>query len=151
MTNTENNKRTTTSSSSSSRTTTVQNCQIIPDEQLIRNRAQLLRDKYSEVIGREMPLAQLRQLLLALISGTPWQYYDYALDETALAPAPSWRYTVAIVNRLTAQAVPVERLRDPKPKRQTGKIVEHQLYTQREYIHTEDAMDRMMAEYMGRR
>lgn len=146
----ENNKRTTTTTTTggSTGTTTVDNCQIMVDEQLIRNRAQLLREKYADTIGQEMTRALLRQLLLALIEGTPWQYYDYALDEAAYAPAPSWRYVMAIVNRLVNQAVPVERLRDPRSKRQSTKTVEHQNYTQRDYYHTEDAMDRMMAAFM---
>ena len=140
----ENNKRTSTTTRSSS-TTTVEFCQ--EKEMIVRNRAEQLRTKYSEVMGREMPPAVLRQLLLALLDGTPWQYYDYALDETVYAPAPSWRYVAAIVSRLTAQAVPVERIRDPKPRKQ-GKTVGHQDYTQREYVHTEDPMERMMREFM---
>lgn len=117
-------------------------------EQLLRNRAELLREKYSEVIGRDMPMAVLRQLLLSLLAGTPWEYYEYALEETALAPAPSWRYAMAIVNRLDTQAVPVDRIRDPKPRKR-GKTLEMQDYTQREYVHNEDPMDRMMAEFFS--
>ena len=121
------------------------------EQEVLRNRAELLREKYFEVIGRDMPMAVLRQLLLSLLAGTPWQYYDYALDETALAPAPSWRYAMAIVNRLDTQAVPIDQIREPRPKKR-GKILEHQDYTQREYTHSEDPMDRMMAEFLsGRR
>ena len=150
----QNNERmstTTTTSGGSSGTTTVENCQEMTEQEVLRNRAELLREKYFEVIGRDMPMAVLRQLLLSLLAGTPWQYYDYALDETALAPAPSWRYAMAIVNRLDAQAVPIDQIREPRPKKR-GKILEHQDYTQREYTHSDDPMDRMMAEFLsGRR
>lgn len=136
------------SSTSSSSTTTVVNCQDMADDQLLRNRVEILRGQYREAIGRDMPMAAMRQLLLALIGGTPWQYYEYALDETALAPAPSWRYALAIVNRLISQAVPVDRLRDPKPRKQ-GRVLPEQDYTQREYQHSEDPIDRMMADWFA--
>lgn len=136
------------STSSSSSTTTVEFCQDMADEQLLRNRVELLRGQYRETIGRDMPMSAMRQLLLALIGGTPWQYYEYALEETALAPAPSWRYAMAIVNRLITQAVPVDRLRDPKPRKQ-GRVLAEQDYTQREYHHSDDPVDRMMAEWFA--
>lgn len=142
------NNTTTTSSSTSSSTTTVQNCQQMADDAVLRNRCELLRMQYQEIIGQDMPFATLKQLLRALIGGTPWQYYEYALEEAALAPYPSWRYVMAIVNRLTAESVPVARIRDPKPRRK-GRLLRDQDYTQREYTHSDDALDRMMAEYIA--
>lgn len=133
------------SSSGSSGTTTVQFCHDM-EEEFLRNRVELLREQYAQTIGRDMPMAIMKQLLLAILGGTPWQYYEYALEEAALAPMPSWRYVMAIVNRLVNQAVPIDRLRDPKPKRQ-GRLLPEQDYTQREYHSTEDPLDRMMAEW----
>lgn len=145
------NYTTTTSSSSgssgSSSTTTVQFCHEL-EEEFLRNRVELLREQYLQTIGRDMPMAIMKQMLLAILGGTPWQYYQYALEEAALAPMPSWRYAIAIVNRLITQAVPVERLRDPKPKKQGRKLPE-QDYSQREYQDTDDALDRMMAEWFN--
>lgn len=153
MTTNKNNKRTTTTTTSTggTTTTTVENCHELPNEQLLRNRAELLREKYLECIGVPMSMAILRQLLLSLINGTPWEYYEYALGEAALAPSPSWRYVMAIINRLITQGVSVEQLHSPKPVRQPYKVVEHQQYTQRDYYHSEDPMDRMMAEYFAER
>jgi hypothetical protein len=115
----------------------------------IRNRAELLRLQYADVIGAPMPPATLRRLLLDLIEGTPWQYYEYALEQTELAPRPSWRYAMAIVSRVKAEAVPVEALRQPKPSRRAAaRILASQDYSQREYTHSEALVDAMMAEFL---
>lgn len=152
------NNTTTTSSSSTrtSSTTTVQNCQELETDPMIRNRCEQLRMQYADAIGDDMPRAILKQLLRSLLSGTPWQYYEYALEEAALAPSPSWRYVMAIVHRLTASAVPVDRIREPKPARRRdkypdypGATVEQQCYSQREYTHNDDALDAMMAKWMA--
>ena len=142
------NNTTTTSSSTSSTSTTVQNFQQMADDAMLRNRCELLRMQYQEVIGQDMSMATLKQLLRSLLAGTPWQYYEYALEEAALAPYPSWRYVMAIVSRLSAEAVPVARIRDPKPKRK-GRVLPEQDYAQREYKNSDDILDRMMAEYLA--
>lgn len=140
-------KRTTTTSSTSSTTTTstttVQDSQI-----LLRNKVELLRQLYEDAVGQTMPASALRQLLTSITNGTPWQYYEYALEETATAPQPAWRYTMAIVRRLIAEQAPADNVRGSQQRpRQTGshRILEQQNYTQRPYTHTEDAVDAMMA------
>ncbi len=144
----KNTNTTTSSSTTSTSTTTVQFCHDL-EEEMLRNRCEQLRMLYAACIGHDMSMATMKRVLLSLIDGTPWQYYEYALEETALAPAPSWRYTMAIVNRLISQGVPVDQIRQPRAKRQSTKTLEQQLYTQREYHHTEDAMDAMMAKWFA--
>lgn len=136
-------------SSTSTSSTTVQFCQYLEEEEMLRNRCELLRKQYSDCIGEAMTKPVMRQLLLSLIDGTPWEYYEYAIEEAALAPVPSWRYIQAIVRRLVTQAVPVDQIRQPRVKRQSTKTVEQQQYTQREYQHSEDAMDAMMAKWFA--
>lgn len=112
------NERTTTtttpsssSSSSSSTSTTVQLRQKLEAEQTLRRLAvEDIKELYQDVIGRAMPAAIQRQLILAIDAGDPPAYYRYALEETAAAPMPSWRYVQAIVRRLLRDRVPVEDL-----------------------------------------
>lgn len=130
------------SSGSSTTTTTVEDYQI-----LLRNHVEQLRQLYAETLGSEMSAANLRQLLLSVSRGTPWQYYQYALEETALAPAPSWRYTLAIVRRLIAEEAPADNVRGSQQKPPQGRsrrILSEQDYTQREYRHDESRVDAMM-------
>lgn len=70
---------------------------------------EILRD-HQDILSRPMPQFTQRQLLADLEAGTPGIYYRYALQETAFAPAPSWRYTLAIVARLKRQQIPPEDL-----------------------------------------
>lgn len=139
---------TTTTSSSTTSSSTVRICQKM-DEEMLRNRCELLRKQYAACIGQEMTPAIMKRLLLSLYDGTPWQYYEYALEEATYAPYPSWRYVMAIVNRLSSQGVPVDQMRTKKAGKPAFKTVEQQQYTQREYHHTDNAMDAMMAEYMA--
>lgn len=159
------NKVSTTTEYSVLSTTTVQNCQELTNDPMLRNHAELIRQQYEETIGKQMPMSFLRQLLRDLIAGTPWQYYEYALEETAYAPQPSWRYTMAIVNRLRSCCTPIDRIREPKPAALSyqgysqrrdkfpgypGATVSEQCYTQREYTNSDDALDRMMAEFLAK-
>lgn len=147
------NKTTTTGSSTSSSTTTssttttVEDCHI-----MLRARCEQLRQLYEDSVGRPMSGAILKQLLLSLLDGTPAEYFQYALEETAMAPMPSWRYTQAIVKRLQDQRVDPQRVRESQqPKRQQGRrILAEQDYTQREYRHDESRVDAMMAEFLQR-
>lgn len=140
---------------STTSTTTVHNCQELTDEAMIRNRVELIREQYLHCIGREMPMSFMRQVLLDLIAGTPWQYYEYALEETAFAPNPSWRYTMAIVRRLVNTATPIDRIRDPKPAPKEKPLTEMHAYHQREYDPVQlqkerDAeLDAMMAKFLA--
>lgn len=97
-------QRTTSSGGSSSSTTTEQLCQIkekaLAIEAMKRVFAEEIREQYAHCVGEKMPPALFRRILLDLIDGTPPQYYRYALDETCLAPRPSPRYMLAIVQRL---------------------------------------------------
>lgn len=99
-----------TSSSSSSSSTSTTSKQLCQKDAAVRIACEGLREKYAECIGRPMPAAIHRRLLLDLIDGAPYAYYSYALDEASMAPAPSWRYVMAIVGRLTREQVPPEDL-----------------------------------------
>ncbi|MGN0754724.1 MAG: hypothetical protein ACI4ME_09705 [Aristaeellaceae bacterium] len=69
-----------------------------------------LRKDHFDILGRPMPRWTEARLREDLESGTPTGYYNYALSEAASAPAPSWRYVLAIVARLKAQHIPPEDL-----------------------------------------
>lgn len=133
-------RRSRSSSGSSSSTTTVQDCQI-----LVRNRVEQLRQLYEETLDVKMSAAVLKQLLLSITRGTPWQYYEYALEETALAPRPTWRYALAIVSRLIAEQAPAEDVRGSQQRARGPKPGGMWDYTQREYKHDESRVDAMMA------
>ena len=66
-----------------------------------------LKMMYLDTFGREIPRAIAEPLLRDLREGTPAQYYRYAMEQTLLAPRPSWRYTLAIVARLKRTHCPV--------------------------------------------
>ena len=66
-----------------------------------------LKMLYFDTIGREIPRAIAEPLLRDIREGTPAQYYRYAMEQTLLAPRPSWRYTLAIVARLKRTNCPV--------------------------------------------
>lgn len=59
-----------------------------------------LKKQFQDTFGREMPRAISEPLLRDIRSGTPAYYYRYAMEQTLMAPRPSWRYTLAIVARL---------------------------------------------------
>lgn len=128
------------STTRSSSTTTVEDCQI-----LLRAKVEELRQLYEATMGAAMTPAILRQLLLSVTRGTPWQYYEYALEETALAPRPSWRYTLAIVSRLISEQAPADDVRGSQLRKRKPKPGSLSDYTQREYHHSEDTIDAMMA------
>lgn len=107
----ENNKRTTTttiSSSSSSSSTTRAHARTRETE--INVAVAGLREIYQDAIGQPMSDICERSLRRDLEKGVPYLYFHYALEETAFAPRPSWRYTMAIVRRLLQQEVDEESL-----------------------------------------
>lgn len=59
-----------------------------------------IKAAYSDAIGRSMPNSLVRDVERDLDTGTPGYYYLYALEQTAMAPRPSWHYTMAIIRRL---------------------------------------------------
>lgn len=69
-----------------------------------------LRSLYAQAIGAPMSPMIAKELRHELEAGTPYIYYHYALWQTAYAPRPSWRYTLAIVRRLKCQEVPEKDL-----------------------------------------
>lgn len=79
-------------------------------EALTEMAVESIRKDFSEIFNRPMPRFTESQLRADLDQGTPSIYYRYALSETALAPAPAWRYTLAIVTRLKKQQIPEEDL-----------------------------------------
>lgn len=104
----ENNKRTTTTtitSSSSSSTTRAR-----AREAEINVNVECIRQLYLDAIGQPMSEICERRLRRELENGIPYLYFHYALEETAFAPRPSWRYTMAIVQRLLQQEVSEESL-----------------------------------------
>ena len=107
----ENEKRTTTTTTASSSTRAHARTRgELASYALIRiTFEEILRD-HSDILARPMPQFTQRQLLADLEAGTPGIYYRYALQETASAPMPSWRYVLAIVARLKRQQIPPEDL-----------------------------------------
>lgn len=59
-----------------------------------------LKQMHEDAFGRPMPRSIAEGVLRDLRSGTPAAFYRYAIEETLLAPRPSWRYTLAIIARL---------------------------------------------------
>lgn len=83
------------------------------------------------------------------IEATSPDLTEYAITQAAMAPAPSMRYAAAIIKRLIAegaQTINDVRKKPTAPTRR-GKVVREQQYTQREYMHTEEELDRFMAEW----
>lgn len=70
-----------------------------------------LREVYLDSVGSNMSEQCERYLRKQLARGVPYLYYLYALQETGFAPRPSWRYTEAIVCRLTREHVSEDDLR----------------------------------------
>lgn len=112
----ENEKRTTTetTTTASSSSTRVRAYACAREDQKNEALAQIsfeeiLRD-HQDILSRPMPQFTQRQLFADLEAGTPGIYYRYALQETASAPMPSWRYVLAIVARLKRQQIPPEDL-----------------------------------------
>jgi len=97
----ENEKTTTTPSTTTTSTTTT----------LFREEMSEFREMYRDAIGREMPRFIETDLLSRLISGAVSAIdVQYAFEETAAAPRPSWRYTCAILTRLAREKpLPWER------------------------------------------
>ena len=106
---TTNIKRTTTTETSSS-STRVRAREGIADQTLLQMSLETIRRDHQDILGRPMPRFTEQQLLNDLQTGTPAIYYRYALQETASAPLPSWRYVLAIVARLKRQQIPEEDL-----------------------------------------
>ena len=100
----QNNKRTTTTtttSSSSSSTSTRAHAR----EAEINVSVESIKELYQAAIGSPMTDICQRYLRRDLEAGIPYIYYHYALEQTAFAPRPSWRYTMAIVARLRREEV----------------------------------------------
>lgn len=104
----ENEKRTTTTTSISSSSSTSTRARARETE--INVAVEGLREIYQDAIGQPMSEICERALRRDLEKGVPYIYYHYALEETAFAPRPSWRYTMAIVRRLLAQEVDEDAL-----------------------------------------
>lgn len=68
-----------------------------------------IAEEFLDAIGRQMPYS-IRRDVEQDLSFTPYQYYVYALRQTACAPRPSWAYTMAIVRRLRKERVPAKTL-----------------------------------------
>lgn len=63
------------------------------------------REMYRDALGREMPRFIEADILSRLLTGKNDSIdIQYALQETAAAPRPSWRYASAILARLTREA-----------------------------------------------
>lgn len=101
----ENNKRTTTTSNSSITSSSTTRASARAREAEINVAIEGLRQLYQDAIGQPMSAICERALRDDLAAGTPYIFYHYALEETAFAPRPSWRYAQAIVRRLHAQGV----------------------------------------------
>ena len=73
-----------------------------------------IKELYYEAMLRPIPSFLLREIKYELEEHADPElmcsYYLYALRETACAPRPSWKYTQAIIARLTREQVPMESL-----------------------------------------
>ena len=103
---TTNNKDDYTTITSTSSTTSSSNANGYADKMAHAN---YIAEEYFDAIGRRMPHS-IRIDVEQDLSFTPYQYYVYALRETARAPRPSWAYTKAIVSRLLRERVPAKSL-----------------------------------------
>lgn len=101
---------TTTTSSSSSSSSSIARARTHAREAEINVAVEGIRELYQSAIGQPMTEVCERSLRRDLERGTPYIYYHYALVETAYAPRPSWRYTLAIVRRLIATEADEESL-----------------------------------------
>lgn len=106
----ENVKRTTITTTSSNSSSSTTRASARAREAEINVAVEGLRELYMDAIGQPMTAICERALRRSLEDGTPYVFYHYALEETAFAPRPSWRYTEAIVRRLLAQGVDEESL-----------------------------------------
>ncbi len=103
-------RMTTTTTETSSSTTRVR-AHAHAREAMLEINMESIRQDYLDILGRPIPRYTERQLLQDLQENeTPAIYYRYALQETASAPMPSWRYVLAIVARLKRQQVPEDDL-----------------------------------------
>lgn len=87
-------------STSGSSTTTVRTLTVFDKETRVSLAMEDLKRMHEDAFDRSMPRSIAVAVLRDLRSGTPAGYYRYAIEETLLAPRPSWRYTLAIVARL---------------------------------------------------
>lgn len=104
----ENEKRTTTTINTSITSSSTTRASARAREAEINVAVEGLRELYFDAIGQPMTAICERALRRSLEGGTPYVFYHYALEETAFAPRPSWRYAEAIVRRLIAQGVDEE-------------------------------------------
>ena len=108
---TEKRTTTTTTTTASSSSTRARAYAREDAERTLRNMAlEHIRKNHQDILGRPMPAYTEARLIEDLEAGTPGIYYQYALQEAAGAPYPSWRYVMAIVARLKRQQVPEEDL-----------------------------------------
>lgn len=106
----ENEKRTTTTITSINSSSSTTHASARAREAEINVAVEGLRELYHDAIGQPMSAICERSLRRSLEAGTPYVFYHYALQETAFAPRPSWRYTEAIVRRLLAQGADEESI-----------------------------------------
>lgn len=98
------------SRSSSSTTTTVEKPPYIDSYTRQTLAVERLKETYYDCFGREMPRIIKAEILRNVRNGTPIYYYRYAIEQTAFAPRPSWRYTMAIVQRLQRERADVDTM-----------------------------------------
>lgn len=127
-------ERTTTTTSSS--TTTTQ------EESHTPTVIESLLYLYREAIGRNAPSMVCEELTFHLCMACDWKtdWVEYALQETAYAPMPSWRYAQAIIRRLSSSP---EQRPNKRPVGKQPRVLREQNYTQREYQDTEEMPDWM--------
>lgn len=125
-----------------------------------------IANAYFEVFGRKMLTQQLEDVTSLIVAGMDVQVIVAAIEETAAAPSPSWRYAMAILRRCAAGKITtMEAWRADKhawngrkASRQTAleqpkKHVSQQCYTQRPYTPEETmawekrALDDLMRDF----
>ena len=94
-----------------------------------------------ELVGAALgaPATPMQKMMIRgwMAEGIEQSVIEYAITETGLAPRPSWRYTIAIMNRLRAEGLhtlaEVEEAQRRRRSQKAGAKVNAQHYQQRDY------------------
>lgn len=128
---------TTTSTKKSTTTTTSSSTTTTQEETHIPVVMETLLSMYREAIGRNAPSMVVEEITYHLCMVCDWQpdWVEYALQETAYAPMPSWRYAQAIIRRLSSSG---DQQPNRRPATRQPRVLREQAYTQREYQDSEE-------------
>ncbi len=111
------NYTTTDGYSSRSSSTTTTNGRNTPEFERLMNEIRkanehlpYLAKLYHDAIGRQLNRIISQEMASMMRDGIPPEYIEYALQEAAAAPQPSWAYAKAVIRRLKRERVPAEEV-----------------------------------------